>query len=118
MSRHHRKPSSRGGTESQENISFVPYNGHRAWHGFAKNLSPNEICELINEKYLDPEYMFICVRREEMINGETQVSMKCWACRQTFILEWDAERKCYRCPQCLRELIPMHDQLELPIRRG
>jgi len=64
LSRHHRKCVSNGGTDCQENISYVPLTDHRAWHGFTKNLSPEEICRVINERYLDPAFMFVCVRRE------------------------------------------------------
>ena len=108
MSRHHKKCSSNGGTNAEYNISYVPLTDHRAWHGFAKNLLPPQLCDLINQKYLDAEWMFICVRRDKMENGKTVISMKCPACGETSTLRWDEASKAYYCPLCGAKLIPMH----------
>ena len=64
-SRHHRKPRSLGGITSKENISYIGEEKHRCWHELFHNWTPDKICREINEKYLDPEYMLICIKREE-----------------------------------------------------
>ena len=50
-----------------------------------------------------------------MLNGETQISMKCWACGRTTVLYFDAVNKVYRCSGCDMGLVPAHDQLELKL---
>lgn len=64
-SRHHRKPRSLGGLTTKENISFVEETEHRAFHTLFKNWTPQKIAKKLNEKWLDPEWKFIVVRREE-----------------------------------------------------
>jgi len=56
MSRHHRKPKSKGGKGNRKNISIVPEFLHKAWHALFKNLNPKEIANIINETWIDPEY--------------------------------------------------------------
>jgi hypothetical protein len=65
MTRHHRKPSSIGGTDDEENISIVPFNQHCAWHLLFANHSAETIAAIINERWLDTDYMFICVPRKK-----------------------------------------------------
>ena len=67
-SRHHRKPRSLGGkrfVNRHKNISLVSVTLHRAWHALFLNLSAQEICAIINEVWLNPEYKFVCERREK-----------------------------------------------------
>jgi len=62
---HHRKPKSIGGARHDPaNQSWLPENKHRAWHTLFSNHSAQSIAYMINDKYLDPEYVFICVRKE------------------------------------------------------
>ena len=63
-SRHHRCPSSKGGTRDPKNISIVSSVMHNAWHNLFANLTPYQICYRINSKWLDPDYEFICVKKE------------------------------------------------------
>jgi hypothetical protein len=66
--RHHRKPRSKGGAHfvnGHHNIVKVPVPKHRFWHGLFENLSAQDICAIINEIWLNPEYKFICVKREK-----------------------------------------------------
>ena len=65
LHKHHRKPTSIGGTDDPHNISFVPYNQHNAWHLLFSNMTAQTICAIINEKWLNPEYEFVCRRRNE-----------------------------------------------------
>ena len=60
--RHHRKPRSIGGTNSDNNIILLERDEHEAWHLLFGNKTAQEICNLINQKYLDPDYKFTCYR--------------------------------------------------------
>ena len=62
---HHRKPTSIGGRKRDEkNLSYVPQLQHRSWHNLFSNHTAPTICAIINEKWLDPEYEFICRKRQ------------------------------------------------------
>lgn len=80
--KHHRKPESLGGTKTKRNLSFVPLAEHRAWHRLFDNLPADaipktltkileqraawktlfgdkpleEVIEVINETWIDPDY--------------------------------------------------------------
>jgi hypothetical protein len=64
LTKHHRLPSSRGGTSNPENISMLSYETHQAWHLLFSNHTAQTICAIINERYLDPEFEFKCERRK------------------------------------------------------
>ena len=61
--RHHRKPSSIGGTSDQRNISILPKSKHTSWHYLFGNLTAERIVEEINRQYIDPDYELIVVRK-------------------------------------------------------
>jgi len=65
LTRHHRKPVCLGGKSNKSNISILTEKQHWAWNIITNNnqLLPHEIARLINEKYLDPEYKFNCVKK-------------------------------------------------------
>jgi hypothetical protein len=63
LTRHHRKPTSIGGTSEKRNLSHIPRGQHEAWHLIFSNHTAETICAIINEKYLDPDYKFVCVKR-------------------------------------------------------
>lgn len=65
LTKHHRKPRSLGGTSDSANISWVSNFQHQGWHAVASNHTAPTIAHLLNEKFLDPEYKFICVRSED-----------------------------------------------------
>lgn len=61
LSLHHRKPTSIGGSRhNKRNHSMLPIKQHEAWHTLFSNLKAETICALMNEKYLDPDYKFVC----------------------------------------------------------
>lgn len=64
LTKHHRKPTSIGGENDKRNISYVPRNQHEAWHLIFTNLSATTICAIINEKWIDPDYEFICRKKQ------------------------------------------------------
>ncbi len=68
MSRHHRKPKSRGGSWDESNISIITKEKHRAWHLIFGIMTPHNICHVvkqITDTYLDPAYEII-VRKKEV----------------------------------------------------
>lgn len=63
MSEHHRLPKSLGGGNESRNISHLPVNRHQAWHTLFQNFSADRIAAEINDRYLDPDYQLVVVRR-------------------------------------------------------
>jgi hypothetical protein len=63
MTRHHRKPKSLGGGMNKRNISLLPNKQHIAWHILFRNAPPEQIVDEINQKYLDPDYRLVLVRK-------------------------------------------------------
>jgi len=61
LTRHHRLPTSIGGKNDESNISFISEYQHSAWHAIASNHSAPTIGFILNEKFLDPAYKFVCV---------------------------------------------------------
>ena len=62
---HHRKPKSLGGRREPQNLIRLPHKKHQAWHFLFMNFTPERIAEEINQKYLDPDYEVIAVRKEK-----------------------------------------------------
>ena len=71
MSKHHRKPQSLGGGNGN-NVSELPRSKHEAWHTLFRDFSPERIAEEINERYLDPDWEFVAVKRSGFKRGECQ----------------------------------------------
>lgn len=61
--RHHRRPRSKLGQDIERNISLVPQNHHEAWHTLFFNADPEEIAQIINRIWLDPDYEFLCRKK-------------------------------------------------------
>jgi hypothetical protein len=64
-SKHHRKPTSMGGTSEERNLSELSVSRHRAWHTLFQNWCPERIAYEINSRYLDPDYEMVVVRKLE-----------------------------------------------------
>lgn len=56
LTTHHRKPRSIGGTNYYTNLSRVTGRQHEAWHILFSNYSAQQIAEIINSVWLDPDY--------------------------------------------------------------
>ena len=54
--KHHRRCKSNGGDNSRNNLVWVNASKHAAWHKLFQNMTPHEIIEEINQKWLDPRY--------------------------------------------------------------
>jgi hypothetical protein len=63
--RHHRRPRSRGGSDDEINVSVVDIKQHASWHNLFSNLDPHTIADIISQRWLDPEFRFVCVRVKE-----------------------------------------------------
>ena len=57
--RHHRRPRSQGGGDTEDNISDVRHGDHVAWHRLFKNFGPTAIAAIINSTWLDPAWRFV-----------------------------------------------------------
>ena len=71
--KHHRKPRSLGGKTTERNISILSQTKHEAWHTLFQNYSPNEIAYLINTIYLDPDFVFVCVEKNNVSRRESKM---------------------------------------------
>ena len=58
ITRHHRRPRSLGLNNEPENISYIKFKKHQAWHMLFGDMSAHQIAEEINKLYLDPAYKF------------------------------------------------------------
>ncbi len=65
LTRHHRRPKSKGGANEGDNISFVPEKLHNAWHLLFANYSPIKIAEIINEHWMDTKYEMVVVVKDD-----------------------------------------------------
>jgi hypothetical protein len=64
-STHHRKPRSLGGESNERNLIELPRSKHCAWHTLFRNFTPERIAQEINERYLDPSWSFVAVKKGE-----------------------------------------------------
>lgn len=71
LTRHHRLPTSIGGTDDEKNISMVTDTKHQAWHTLFQNKHAVEICKEINDTWLDPKYELVIVNRLRSRNRGT-----------------------------------------------
>ena len=65
LTKHHRLPRSAKGDSSRRNISMVPLNSHRSWHQLFSNYSPEVICRIISNIYIDPDYYVVAILKEK-----------------------------------------------------
>lgn len=63
ITRHHRKCISNGGSDERKNISYVTQLKHRSWHNLFSNHTAEVIARIINQKWIDPDYEFICRKK-------------------------------------------------------
>lgn len=63
ITRHHRKPRKLGGTSEARNISHITREKHEAWHLLVNHQDIHEICRIINETFIDPDYLLVPVKK-------------------------------------------------------
>lgn len=61
LTQHHRRPRSKGGKTTEENMSFVPDKLHCAYHYLFANYHPYKIAEILNEHWIDTDYHMVAV---------------------------------------------------------
>jgi hypothetical protein len=61
---HHRLPRCKGGTNDPENIREVDKSKHQSFHHLFYEGSPQKVANIAN-KWIDPNYMLIVVRRDD-----------------------------------------------------
>lgn len=60
---HHRRPKSLGGSDDEDNLAYVSVLLHRSWHNLFSNCSPEQIAKIINDTWLDPDFVFVVERK-------------------------------------------------------
>lgn len=63
MTLHHRRCVSNLGSDEPSNLIMLPVTQHQAWHTLTQNMHPKDIAKLFSEKFIDPDYLFICVKK-------------------------------------------------------
>ena len=63
IDKHHRLPRSKGGSNSNSNISLVRKDLHVAYHKLFGNATPEEVAEILNKVWIGPAYKLVAVRR-------------------------------------------------------
>lgn len=64
LTRHHRVPRSKGGSDSDRNISLVPCNKHEAYHLLFANLPPEDVARILNAHWIDPDYELVVQKKD------------------------------------------------------
>lgn len=64
LTKHHRRPKSKAGKDTEENISHIPQKLHEAYHLLFANNSVNRISEILNDHFIDPDYFMVPVPRD------------------------------------------------------
>lgn len=59
VNRHHKKPRSRGGDDSERNIAIVDKHKHDLFHALWGNSTPQEIAKELSDTWCDPDYEII-----------------------------------------------------------
>lgn len=64
LTKHHRRPKSKGGKGTVDNISMVPNKLHEAYHTLFCNYSVQRQCQILNDHFIDPDYYVVPVPKE------------------------------------------------------
>lgn len=64
-SRHHRKMRTNGGTNDPKNMSVVPHNKHVAFHILFGDKTTQQIADVLNEIWIDPDFELIVKPRKQ-----------------------------------------------------
>lgn len=62
LTKHHRRPKSRNGSDEPANISYVPKKKHMYFHALFGTKSPQQIAEYLTKVWVDPTYKIIAVK--------------------------------------------------------
>lgn len=65
ISRHHKLPKSLGGSDRDENISYVTWTKHCAYHALFANGTPYDVASILNAVWISSDYELIVRRKNE-----------------------------------------------------
>jgi hypothetical protein len=65
LSKHHRHMRSHAGKFPKNNLVTVRQDHHEAFHLLFRNAYPWEIVDILNKKWISPDYTLVCVKTEE-----------------------------------------------------
>ncbi len=65
LSKHHRHMRSHAGKFPKNNLVTVRQDHHEAFHLLFLNAYPWEIADILNKKWISPDYTLVCVKTEE-----------------------------------------------------
>ena len=74
--RHHRKPKSLGGGNEDRNIALIPRKFHEAYHLLFANGSPEEVCDVLNKYFIDPDFILVPHRVSKTPEDPNQLELE------------------------------------------
>ena len=74
---HHLLPRSRGGTNDKSNLSRVPQDKHRMWHGLWRNKLPPEIAKEMNEHWISKEWLMVAFKKTRNKRKKRRIIYDC-----------------------------------------
>lgn len=63
LTKHHRVPRCKNGSDEPRNISYIPNRLHTRYHALFGVMDPFEIAELLNSLFIDPDYELVVTKR-------------------------------------------------------
>lgn len=81
VERHHRRPSSRGGTGHVRNISMVRRSEHRAFHLLFGNMLADEVAAMLTDTWIDPDYYLVAIPYHKGKPSPRRTRMYCTTCQ-------------------------------------
>lgn len=70
LTRHHIIPRSKGGSDHKDNILFIPFVFHHAWHLLFGNATPEEAIEMIKKYWSRPNDYWINIYKNKIKGGD------------------------------------------------
>ena len=64
LTRHHRTPKSKGGTDLPNNISYVPEKLHNAYHLLFSTHLPHKVAQMLNDHWISNDVTMLVVPNE------------------------------------------------------
>jgi len=64
LTKHHRVPRARNGTDDARNIALIPNRIHTRYHALFGIMTPFDIANMLNEHFIDPDYQLVVIPRE------------------------------------------------------
>ena len=57
--KHHKLPTSKGGSNKARNVSYVPDSLHQAYHLLFCDYTVQDIADILNEHFVNPDFQLI-----------------------------------------------------------